>query len=87
MLESFVAFVDMTEWRKFNVRGMTGCHSKFSSSFISLPSKYLNDIVKMRNARDTLFSTLSLTSTFLLDEINVYPTTLSGTHFQSVRPT
>jgi len=32
----------------------------------------------------TLFSTPSLTLTFLLDEINACPTTLSGVHFQSV---
>jgi len=38
-------------------------------------------------SRDTLFSTLSLTLTLLLDEINVCPTILSGTHFQNVRPT
>jgi hypothetical protein len=42
-------------------------------------------ILSRRNAKNTLFSTLSLslslTLTLLLDEINVDPSTLCGTHF------
>jgi len=37
----------------------------------------------MSDGRDTLFLTLTL----LLDETSVCPITLSGTHFQCVRPT
>lgn len=40
-----------------------------------------------RSARNTLFSTLSLTLTLLSGKINVGPTTLCGSHFQSVGPT
>jgi len=41
----------------------------------------------MSNASNTLSSTLSQTLTVLLGEINLYPTTLSGFHFQNVGPT
>jgi len=40
----------------------------------------------MINANNTHFSTLSLALTLLLDEINVYPTTLCVLNFQSVDP-
>jgi hypothetical protein len=38
-------------------------------------------ILLRRNTKNTLFSTLSLILTLLLDEINVDPTALCGTHF------